>query len=130
MELIRRLAVATTVNVAALAVTAWAFDGVHVDGWGALILAGVVFGIVNTVVKPIVTVLALPLILLSLGVALFFVNMLMLALTDWVVNGLVIDGFWTLVGATLVVWLVNVVIESAFGVRGHARKRQGRSRSS
>jgi putative membrane protein len=126
VELIRRLLVATAVNVVALAVTAWAFDGVRVDGWGALILAGVVFGIVNTVVKPLVTVLALPVILLSLGVALFFVNMLMLALTDWVVNGLVIDGFWTFVGATLAVWLVNVIIESVFGVRGHARKRQGR----
>ena len=126
MELIRRLAVATAVNVGALAVTAWAFDRVVVDGWGALIFAGVVFGIVNTVVKPVVTVLALPVILLSLGIALFFVNMLMLALTDWVVNGLVIDGFWTLVGATLLVWLVNVAVESVFGVRGHARKRQGR----
>ena len=130
MELIRRLAVATAVNVAALAVTAGVFDGVRVDGWGALILAGVVFGIVNTVVKPIVTLLALPVILLSLGVALFFVNMLMLALTDWVVNGLVIDGFWTLVGATFLVWAVNVVIESVFGVRGHARRRQGKKRFS
>ena len=129
MELIRRLVIATAVNVAALAVTAWAFDGVHVDGWGALIFAGIVFGIVNTVVKPIVTVLALPLILLSLGIALYFVNMLMLALTDWVVNGLVIDGFGTLVGATLVVWLVNLLVESVFGVRGHARKRQGRGSS-
>jgi putative membrane protein len=109
--------------VAALAVTAWAFDRVRVDGWGALVLAGVVFGIVNTFVKPVVTVLALPVILLSLGVALFFVNMLMLALTDWVVNGLVISGFWTLVGATIVVWLVNLVIESVFGVRGRKRRR-------
>ena len=130
MELPRRLAVATAVNVAALAVVAGVFDGVRVDGWGALILAGVVFGVVNTVVKPIVTVLALPVILLSLGIALFFVNMLMLALTDWVVNGLVIDGFWTLVGATLLVWIVNVVIESVFGVRGHARRRQGKKRFS
>jgi putative membrane protein len=126
MELVRRLAIATAVNVAALAITAWAFDRVAVDGWGALILAGLVFGIVNTVVKPVVTLLALPLILISFGVALFFVNMLMLALTDWVVNGLVIDGFWTFVGATLVIWLVNVAIESVFGVRGHARRRQGR----
>ena len=124
--MLRRLAVAAVVNVAALTVTAWALDGVRVDGWGALILAGVVFGVVNTFVKPIVTFLALPVIILSLGVALFFVNMLMLALTDWVVNGLVIDGFWTLVGAALIVWLVNLVLESAFGIRGHARKRQGR----
>jgi putative membrane protein len=126
MELVRRLLIATAVNVAALAVTAWAFDRVRVDGWGALVLAGVVFGVVNTVVKPIVTLLALPVILLSFGVALFFVNLLMLALTDWVVNGLVISGFWTLVGATIVVWIVNVAIESVFGVRGHARRRQGR----
>ena len=130
MELIRRLAIATAVNVIALAVTAGVFHGVRVDGWGALILAGVVFGIVNTIVKPIVTLLALPVILISLGVALFFVNMLMLALTDWVVNGLVIDGFWTLVGATLLVWAVNMVIESVFGVRGHARRRQGKKRFS
>src|SRR5262249_34134136 len=125
MELARRLLIATGVNVAALAVTAGVFDRVRVDGWGALILAGVVFGIVNTFAKPIVTLLALPVILLSLGVALFFVNMLMLALTDWVVNGLVISGFWTLVGATIVVWLVNVVIESVFGVGGR-RLRRGR----
>jgi putative membrane protein len=126
MELARRLAVATVVNVAALAVAAWALGGVRVDGWGGLILAGIVFGVVNTFVKPVVTLLALPVIILSLGVALFFVNMLMLALTDWVVNGLVIDGFWSLVGATLVVWIVNLTVESVFGVRGHARKRQGR----
>jgi len=50
----------------------------------------------------------------------------MLALTDWVVNGLAIDGFWALVEATLVVWLVNLILETAFGIRGHARKRQGR----
>ncbi len=130
MELIRRLAIATAVNVVALAVTAGVFSGVRVDGSGALILAGVVFGVVNTVVKPIVTVLALPVILISFGIALFFVNMLMLALTDWVVNGLVIDGFWTLVGATLLVWAVNMVIESVFGVRGHARRRQGKKRFS
>ncbi len=123
MELVRRIVVAVAVNVLTLLVAAWAFDGVRVDGWGALVLAGVVFGIVNTVVKPVVTVLALPVILLTLGVALFFVNMLMLALTDWVVNGLVIAGFWTLVGATLVVWLVNVLIESVFGVRGRFLRR-------
>ena len=126
MEWILRFAVATGVNVAALAVTAGAFDNVRVDGWGALILAGIVFGIVNTILKPVVKLLALPLIILTVGVALFFISMLMLAITDWIVNGLVIDGFWTFVGATIVIWLVNLVLEGVFGVRGHARKRRGR----
>jgi putative membrane protein len=123
VEFLRRLVLSTAVNVVALAVTAWAFDDVHVDGWGALILAGVVFGVVNMFIKPIVKLLALPVILLTFGIALFFVNMLMLALTDWIVNGLVIDGFWTFVGATLVVWLVNLVLDGAFGVRNWGRKR-------
>jgi putative membrane protein len=122
VELVRRLAIAAAVNVVALAVTAWVLSGVHVDGWGALVLAGIVFGIINTLVKPVVKLLALPVIVLTLGLALYFVNMLMLALTDWVVNGLVIDGFWTLVQATLIVWLVNLIIESVFGIRDHARK--------
>ena len=126
MELVARLAVATGVNMVALGVTAWAFSAVYVDGWGALILAGFVLGIVNTLVKPVVTVLAIPLIVVTLGIALFFVNMAMLALTDWLVSGLVIDGFWTFVGATIVVWLVNVLLAAGFGVRGHARTSQGR----
>jgi putative membrane protein len=123
VELLRRLILSTAVNVVALIVVAWAFDDVHIDGWGALILAGVVFGLVNTFIKPIVKFLALPLILLTFGIALFFVNMLMLALTDWIVNGLVIDGFWTFVGATIVVWLVNLVVDGAFGVRDWGKKR-------
>ena len=126
MEFLRRLVIAVAVNVTALAITAWALPGVHVDGWGALLFAGIVFGVVNTLVKPVITLLALPVIVLTLGLALYFVNMLMLALTDWIVNGLVIDGFWNLVKATLIVWLVNLLIEAVFGYRGHARKRQGR----
>jgi len=126
MEFLRRLVIAVVVNVTALAITAWALQGVHVDGWGALLFAGIVFGVVNTLVKPVITLLALPVIVLTLGLALYFVNMLMLALTDWIVNGLVIDGFWNLVKATLIVWVVNLLIEAVFGFRGHARKRQGR----
>jgi putative membrane protein len=124
VELLRRLLLSTGINVVALIVVAWAFDDVHIDGWGALILAGVVFGLINTFIKPIVRFLALPLILITFGIALFFVNMLMLALTDWIVNGLVIDGFWTFVGATIVIWLVNLVVDGAFGVRDWGRNRR------
>jgi putative membrane protein len=123
VDLARRLVLATAVNVVALLVTAWAFAAVRIDGWGALVLAGIVFGLVNTFVKPVVTLLALPIIFLTFGLALFFVNMLMLALTDWLVNGLVIDGFWTFVGATIVVWLVNLVLDVGFGVSDWGKKK-------
>jgi putative membrane protein len=98
-------------NAIALGVTAWLLGDVRVEDWVALLLAAIVFGIVNSIVKPIVTVLGLPVIIVTLGVALFFINMLMLWLTDVVVGGFDIEGFWTYVAATIFVWLVNVLLE-------------------
>ena len=107
IELLLRLAG----NLAALWVAAELFDAMtYGDSFGVLVLAAVVFTVVNWIVKPVVAVLSLPLIVLSLGVAYFFVNVLMLLLTDWVVDDFEAGGFWTVVGATIVVWLVNLVI--------------------
>ncbi len=78
-----------------------------------LIVAGLVFSIVNRLVKPVVTVLSIPLIIVTLGVALFFVNLAMLFLTAWIVGPFEIDGFWAGVAATLIVWAVNALLEAA-----------------
>jgi putative membrane protein len=107
-----RLVVAWAVNVIALWVAVKLFDNVTSSGWRALIIAGLVFGIVNALVRPVLVLLSLPLVLVTLGFFLFFINMAMLALTDWVVSGFDIDGFWTYVGATIVVWVVNAALES------------------
>ncbi len=69
-----------------------------------------IYALVNAFVKPFVTFLALPLILVTLGVAYFFVNVAMLWLTVKIVNGFEISGFWTYVGATIVVALVNGLV--------------------
>src|SRR5204863_7201093 len=87
MQLLARLVVAWAVNVAALWVAVKLFDDVTSSGWRALIIAGLVFGIVNTFVKPVLILLSLPIVLLTLGLFLFFINMAMLALTDWLVSG-------------------------------------------
>jgi putative membrane protein len=101
-------------NLAALWVASELFDEMtYGDSFGVLVLAALVFTIVNWIVKPIVAILSIPLIILTLGVAYFFVNVLMLLLTDWVVGDFEAGGFWTVVGATIVIWLVNLVI-SAF----------------
>jgi putative membrane protein len=88
-----------------------------------LLAAAVVFTFVNWIVKPIVAILSLPLIILTLGIAYFFVNVLMLLLTDWVVPDFEVGGFWTLVGATIVIWLVNLVIAAFLHDVGRARER-------
>ena len=94
----------------ALAVANWAFGSLWISNWWTLLIAAAVYALVNAFVKPFVTFLALPLILVTLGVAYFFVNVAMLWLTVKIVNGFEISGFWTYVGATIVVALVNSLV--------------------
>jgi len=105
-----KLLVAWGVNVLALMVADWVFDDFSLRRWGPLLLAGAVFGLANVFVKPVLTVIALPLIILTFGIAYFFVNVAILALTEWIVSDFSIVGFWTYVGAVIVIWFVNVVV--------------------
>lgn len=84
---------------------------VRTDNVGALIEAAAVYGILNTILKPILRFVTLPLAILSLGVVWFFVSMLMLSLTKDIVSGFHIYGFWTYVGATLIIWAVNMALD-------------------
>lgn len=121
--MIARLLVAWAFNVAALFVADALIDGITFDDRWKVVIAGAVFGVVNLIVKPIVTLLSLPLIVLTLGIALFFVNLLMLALTAWLVSGFDIDGLWPAVGGTIVIWIVNAVLSAVFSV-GDRRDRR------
>jgi putative membrane protein len=114
-ETLAALLIGWGVNVVALLVVDSIFDGVEIGRWGGVLIGAAVFGIANAIVKPVVAVLALPLILLTLGLAYFAINVLMLALAEWVAPNFTIDGFWTYVGATIVVWLVNWILNSALG---------------
>jgi putative membrane protein len=111
-----------------LAVVAALLSRVHVRDVGSLLLAAGVFGVLNTVLKPLLRFVTLPLAILTLGVAWFFVSLLMLVVTDDIVGGFHIDGFWTLVAATLIVWAVNMLLDHTPGpwqVTGRRRRRAG-----
>ena len=98
------------INVLALIVVDWMFDGVSLGRWGSLLLAAAILTIGNTILKPILAILTLPLIIITFGLAYFALNVLMLALAEWITPDFSIDGFWTYVGATIIVWLVNVSV--------------------
>ena len=110
MTLAVRLAVVYGINVLALMVVDWLFDGVTIREWWPLLLGAAVLTIGNLIIKPILAILTLPLIVLTLGLVYFGINVLMIALAEWVAPDFSIDGFWTYIGATIVVWLVNVVV--------------------
>ncbi len=121
--MIIRILVLWACNTAALFVADWLFDGLDFSSAWKVVIAGAVFGIVNLIVKPITTLLALPLIIVTLGIALFFVNLLMLYLTSWLVPGFRIDGFGDAVLGALIIWVVNLVLRAVFGVDGRRRRR-------
>jgi putative membrane protein len=116
MTWVRRFLILWAFNVVALFAADWIVSGIDFDDKWAVVVAGAVFAIVNMIVKPIVTFLAIPLIILTLGIALFFVNLLMLYITSWIVSGFSIDGFWSAVGATIIIWIVNSILNAVFGV--------------
>jgi putative membrane protein len=103
------------VNIVALLVIDWLFDSVTIGRWGSLLFAAAVLGIANAILKPILTILTFPLIVLTLGLFYFVLNIAMLALAEWIAPDFSIDGFWTYIGATIVVWLVNWILNSALG---------------
>src|SRR3954447_22951603 len=109
--MMRRLLIAWVGNIAALFVAAGLLDGIdYGDSWLALVLAALVFSVVNWLVRPVVTALALSVIILTLCIALFFLNLLMLYITSWLVTDFTIDSFGSAVGATVIVWAVNAVL--------------------
>jgi putative membrane protein len=120
MILLVRLLVLWGINVLALIVVDWMFDGVSIGRWFSLLLGAFVLTIANAILKPILAILTLPLIVITFGLAYFALNVLMLALSEWIAPHFIINGFWTYVGATIVVWLVNVIVGWLLGrVRGN-----------
>jgi putative membrane protein len=103
MTLVLRLAV----NAAALWLANALWDGVHIHGWAAYLIGAAVLGIANTVLKPVLALLTLPLIIVTLGFAYLAINIAMVVLAEWIAPNFSIDGFWTYVGVVVVVWAVN-----------------------
>lgn len=107
MKLIIRLAI----NVFALFVVAYLVPGFKLAGVETAIVAAVVIGIVNTLIKPVFQLIALPISILTFGIAAFFVNVTLLYLTSKFVPGFVIDSYVTAIIASLVLsltsWFLN-----------------------
>jgi putative membrane protein len=133
-SLLLRLGVSWLTNALVLALVAWLLEGVNVANAGDLLLAAAVFGVLNTMLKPLLRLVTLPLAILTFGLAWFFVSLLMLVITKDIVSGFHINGFWTLVEATLIVWVANLVLDLTPGPwqitgrrRSLRRRRRGES---
>jgi len=93
-------------------------SGLVFDSTSKLIVAAILLGIVNAIVRPLAFILTLPITVLTLGLFLLVLNAGMVALVAWVVPGFTISGFWTAVGAALIVSLVSWAASSVIGSNG------------
>jgi len=122
--MLRRFIVTWFFNIVALWLAAELLDGIgYSDNEWVLVIAALVFCLVNIFVKPLVILFTLPLILLTLGLALFFVNLLMLYVTSWLVDDFKVESFGAAILATIIVWVVNAVLEALFGREAAPRER-------
>jgi putative membrane protein len=97
--------------------------GIAVAGVFSLALAALVFGLVNAVVRPVLTLLSLPLTILTLGLFLLVINAAMLGLTAWVLPGFRVDGFGPALLGAIVVSLVSWGATRLFGGASDSRAR-------
>ncbi len=102
-----RILLHLVVNMAAVAIAAGLLPGVEFRGFTALILATVVLGIINTLIKPVVSLITLPINIITLGVFGLVVNAFFILLASNLVEGFVVNGFWWALAFSVTLGLVS-----------------------
>jgi putative membrane protein len=111
-----RLAITWVFNALALLVATWLLSGLSYgdDAW-ALLVAALVFTLVNTFLKPVLAFLSIPFIIVTLGIFYLLINVFMLYLTSWIVPQFTIETFWWGLLAAVIVSFVNMVLGATVG---------------
>lgn len=105
------------------------FDGLNFASPAKLAVAALLLGIVNAFVRPLAFILTLPITVITLGLFLLVLNAAMIGLVAWIVPGFTISGFWTAVGAAVIVSLVSWAASSAIGSSGRIEIIRGNTRN-
>ncbi len=112
-----RLLAAWLINAAALLALPWLLPSIHVASFATALWVALVLGLINTLVRPVLLLLTLPVTLLTLGLFIFVINGLMFLLAAWLLEGFVVDGLWAgVLGSTaysVISWLLTKLLLSS-----------------
>lgn len=100
------------VNGLAVFITAYVLPGVNVENYLVALIVAVVLGIVNTVIKPILILLTLPVTIITLGLFVFVINAFLILIVSNLVPGFTVESFWWALAFSLVLSLVNGFLNS------------------
>lgn len=125
MGFLLRLILKILFTAAGLWVAAYFLKGISYDSYQTLAIAAVVLGVVNAIIRPIVTVLTIPITFITLGLFLFVVNGLMLWLTGFLLkdHGFHVDGAMTAILGAIIVGIVSWIGHMIIGEGGKDAKR-------
>lgn len=104
-----------TITAVSLWVASHVFRGIKFNSTGALIVAALLLGFANALVRPVLILLTLPLTILTLGFFLLVINALMILLVAKMVAGFTVTGFWTALFASIFISLLSMMLASVLG---------------
>jgi putative membrane protein len=121
-----RILLVWLINALALLTVAYLMPSIHIDSLGTALVAAVVLGLVNTVIRPILILLTLPATIVTLGFFIFVINGLLFWLVGSYLRGFTVDGFWPgFFGAiiySVVSWALSSVLLPGRRVRIHVER--------
>jgi len=94
-------------NAVALLVVAYLLPGITVASFGSALIAALVLGLVNMLVKPVLVLLTLPITIVTLGLFLIVINALLFWFVGSVLKGFLVNGFWWAVGGAILYSIIS-----------------------
>ncbi|HEY4542571.1 MAG TPA: phage holin family protein [Noviherbaspirillum sp.] len=107
-----KLLLAWLINAAALFALPYLMDSIRVESFTTALVAALVLGLVNTLIRPLLILLTLPATLLTLGLFVFVINALLFWLVASFVNGFTVSGFWSALGGAILYSLLSWALSS------------------
>lgn len=107
-----RLLLTWLINALALLALPYLFTSIHVEGFGTALVAALVLGLINTLIRPVLVLLTLPVTLLTLGLFIFVINGLLFWWVGSFVDGFHVSGFWSGVFGAIVYSLISWLLSS------------------
>lgn len=98
------------INLVLLGFVAWLFPGIQISGFLALFFAGIVFGLLNAFVRPVLILITLPISILTVGLFIFIINGFLFWLTSEVVKGFFVSSIWTAIGGAFVYSVTSLLV--------------------
>ena len=120
-----------SINIIAILAAVWIVPGIELRGqWWTTILVALIFGLLNTALRPMLLLFTLPFVIVTLGIFLVIINALMLGLTSWLAQSINIDftirGFWPAILGSLVISIISMVLRLlSGGSQVHVEWRRG-----